>query len=123
MSEEIASAAGDIAYWQRRAEAAERKLSQAQEYITRLRRWGSRLLLAIDRYPQLIPIYASALRWRIEGPPVVMDDELWLMPLVGAAYRWRDALQGPDGVADAEQALLAELAALHGKGDSHGQNS
>lgn len=64
MSEEIASADSLI-----------RENAALRNYIERLRRWGTRLLKVIDTHPDLIPVYAASLKWRIDGPPPPLDDE------------------------------------------------
>lgn len=57
------------------ADALLRENAQMRDYIERLRRWGTRLLRVIDTHPDLIPVYAASLKWRIDGPPPPTDNE------------------------------------------------
>ena len=114
MSEEIALAAGDLAYWQRRAETAEADAAALRAAAEIVRSEYNTLLES-----PLPDVYATMqlLRWPIGHLAIIAESHnpgAALLAVLEAARAWRAAVETLNGVYAAEQALLAALKASEG---------
>jgi hypothetical protein len=105
MSEEIAAAAGDIAYWQRRAETAEADRDTLQAFLDALRALescGCQLCQVIERADELLPALGQA---RAEAAALSDSCQAW----IESEARWRHRAESAEATAAALRQAAIDL--------------